>query len=176
MSGIATAASNSANGFITSILASRCRSLAQVYNHRRLRGPMPVRQSLLIVILGVFPLSAQWVNYPTPGVPKTAAGAPNLNAPAPRLANGKPDFSGVWQPEKTRPCPPEGCDDMQVGEEFLNIGWSVKGGLPYQPWAAEQVKTRKARNGQDDPGTHCLPTGIMMMHTTPLFRKIVHTP
>ena len=135
-----------------------------------------MRLSLLIVILGVSRLGAQWVNYPTAGVPKTAAGAPNLNAPAPRLANGKPDFSGVWQPEKTRPCPPEGCDDMQVGEEFLNIGWSIKGGLPYQPWAAEAVKTRKARNGQDDPGTHCMPTGILMMHTTPLFRKIVHTP
>jgi len=122
------------------------------------------------------PLSAQWLHYPTAGVPKTTNGAANLNAPAPRTPDGKPDFSGVWQAEKTRPCPPDGCDDMQVGEEFLNLGWAVKGGIPYQPWAADLVKARKAINGQEDPGTHCLPTGIVMMHTTPLLKKIVQVP
>jgi hypothetical protein len=122
------------------------------------------------------PAGAQWLSYPTAGVPKTTSGAPDLNARAPRTADGKPDFSGIWQPEKNRPCPPEGCDDMQIGQEFLNIGWSLKAGLPYQPWAAELVKARKALNGREDPGTRCLPTGVVMMHTTPLLKKIVQTP
>ena len=39
---------------------------------------------------------AQWLKYPTPGVPKTANGKPNLTAPTPRTADGKPDFSGIW--------------------------------------------------------------------------------
>ena len=39
---------------------------------------------------------AQWLKYPTPGVPKTADGKPNLAAPAPRTTDGKPDFSGIW--------------------------------------------------------------------------------
>jgi hypothetical protein len=137
-----------------------------------------VRLTAVLSLLSAIaaPAGAQWVSYPTAGVPRTATGAPDLNAPTPRTTDGKPDFSGIWQPEKNRPCPPEGCDDMPIPQEFLNIGWSLKGGLPYQPWAAELVKARKALNGQEDPGTHCLPTGIIMMHTTPLLKKIVQTP
>jgi hypothetical protein len=32
------------------------------------------------------PLTAQWLNYPTPGIPRTPDGKPNLVAPAPRTA------------------------------------------------------------------------------------------
>jgi hypothetical protein len=47
--------------------------------------------------------SAQWLNYPTPGTPRTNDGKPNLSAPAPRLSNAKPDLSGVWQIESPAP-------------------------------------------------------------------------
>jgi hypothetical protein len=122
------------------------------------------------------PVHAQWLHYPTAGIPRTSAGVFDPNARAPRGVDGKPDLSGVWDIEHNRPCPPEGCADMEVGQEFVNIGWSLKGGLPYQPWAAALVKTRIAQNGKDDPGSHCLPTGIVKMHTTPLYRKIVQIP
>jgi hypothetical protein len=121
-------------------------------------------------------LSAQWLDHPTAGVPKTAAGAPNLLAPTPRAADGKPDFSGMWDIEHNRPCPPEGCNDMLIGQEFLDIGWSLKGGLPYQPWAAALVKARMEENGKDDPGSHCMPVGPVKMLTTPLFRRILQAP
>src|SRR4029077_19546357 len=39
------------------------------------------------------PLSAQWLQSPTAGVPKLPNGRPNLNAPPPRAADGKPDLS-----------------------------------------------------------------------------------
>jgi len=103
-------------------------------------------------------------------------GTPNLQALAPRTLDGKPDFSGVWEPEKNRPCPPEGCADMQVPLEFLNIGSSLKDGLPYQPWAAEIRKTRTEQNGKDDPVSRCLPGGIVKRHTTPQLRKIIQIP
>ncbi len=45
--------------------------------------------------------SAQWLNFPTPGIPRTRDGKPNLTAPTPRTADGKPDLSGVWMHEGT---------------------------------------------------------------------------
>lgn len=121
-------------------------------------------------------VSAQWLTYPTTGVPKASDGRPNLSAPAPRTLDGKPDLSGIWDIEHNRPCPPPGCFDMEVGQEFVNIGWGLKGGLPYQPWAASLRKTRSEENGKDDPVTHCLPGGVVKSHTSALLRKIVQTP
>ena len=121
-------------------------------------------------------LSAQWLKYPTAGVPRAADGKPDLNAPAPRTADGKPDLSGIWDIEHNLPCPPGGCGDMEVGQEFVNIGWSLKGGLPYQPWAADLRKARMEANGKDDPSSHCLPRGALRAHTTPLLRKIIQAP
>lgn len=54
-------------------------------------------QSLVFgLLLGplICPLNAQWVNYPTAGVPRTLEGKPDLAAACPRTADGKPDFSG----------------------------------------------------------------------------------
>src|SRR6185295_18430184 len=101
------------------------------------------------------PLAAQWLHYRNGQIPRTPDGKPNLAAPAPRAADGKPDLSGIWDIEHNRPCPKEGCPDMPVGLEFFNIGVSLKGGLPYQPWAAELVKERMANNGKDSPTSRC---------------------
>ncbi len=86
------------------------------------------------------PLAAQWLNYPTPGLPRTADGKPNLSAPAPRTADGKPDLSGVWDGDLKPPCPPRGCDDNQSVREFLDIGATLKDGLP-----CTLVKSRRVR-------------------------------
>jgi hypothetical protein len=131
---------------------------------------------LAAVVVAGQALSAQWLKYPTRGVPRTPAGAPDLGAPTPRAADGKPDFSGIWEPVKNRPCPPNGCFDMEVSEEFFNIGWSLKNGLPYQPWAAQAVKERTEQNGKDDPVTHCQPPSLLQLHTTPQLRKILRLP
>lgn len=122
------------------------------------------------------PAVAQWLNYPTPGVPRLPDGKPNLTAPAPRTADGKPDLSGIWAWEDNRPCPPGGCPDARVGQEFINIGWSLKGGLPYQPWAAELVKKHRAENSKDDPQSRCLPRGALRIHTDGLLKKIAQVP
>lgn len=119
---------------------------------------------------------AQWMVYPTAGVPRLADGSPNLNAPTPKTPDGKPDFSGIWEPEKNRGCPADGCADMQVPQEFVNIGFSLKDGLPFQPWAAEARKNRAEQNGKDDPVSRCLPGGIVKLHTTPQLRKIIQIP
>jgi len=56
---------------------------------------------LLLVTLCGHVVSAQWVNHPTPGTPRTADGKPILTARTPRAPNGKPDLSGVWHVQPT---------------------------------------------------------------------------
>ena len=64
----------------------------------------------------------QWVHYPTAGVPEKADGTPNLTAPAPRLAGGKPDFSGIWHTAGIIP------RDVDLNR-FINCGNEI-GGSP----------------------------------------------
>lgn len=62
-----------------------------------------MRYQRLPLLFAVFSVGAhaQWLNYPTPGTPRTRDGKPNLAAPAPRALDGKPDLSGVWRHEMT---------------------------------------------------------------------------
>ena len=138
---------------------------------------MRLSAAVIVAMVAVeAPAAAQWLNYPTPGVPTTASGAPNLEAPTPRVPDGRPDLSGMWEAEKNRPCPPTGCFDSILSEQFLDIAWGLKGGLPYQPWAAALVKERQRQNGKDDPNSNCLPIGALRMHTAPFIKKIIQVP
>jgi hypothetical protein len=137
-----------------------------------------MRTAVGIIICVMSPLlSAQWLNYPTPGIPRLPDGKPNLAAPAPRTPDGKPDFAGIWGLS----CPVANgtvfcATEIAVPREFGNIGQSLKNSLPYQPWAAELVKTTRENNRPNDPLTHCLPTGIVRLHVFPLFRKFIQVP
>ena len=46
-----------------------------------------LRRAILLFVMATVPVvgGAQWLNYPTPGIPRLASGAPDLKAPAPRL-------------------------------------------------------------------------------------------
>src|SRR5216684_6610269 len=94
-----------------------------------------ISTAAVILLAAPAPASAQWINYPTARVPRLRNGNPNLSAPAPRTKDGKPDLSGIWQLEAH--CPPEGCGDYPAAPEFGDLGARLKGGLPYQPWAAD---------------------------------------
>jgi hypothetical protein len=131
------------------------------------RGCLKVLLSLALIAT---PASGQWLKYPTPAFPKTPSGLPNLGAPTPRTADGKPDFSGTWEAENTI------RTAFPIGPQFLDISSGLEGGLPYQPWAAELAKARRADNSKDDPDTRCLPISIVRTFTYPTLKKIVQVP
>ena len=126
---------------------------------------------------------AQWLRYPTEGVPRKADGTPNLAAAAPRLPNGKPDFSGIWHAGNRVPCTPEINRFIDCGAEIggskltLDLGLDLPGSsLPYQPWAADVKKQRTADFSRDDPHVRCLPDSVPRMWTLPHLTKAVHSP
>lgn len=125
---------------------------------------------------------AQYLRYPTAGVPTTADGKPNLAAPAPRTPDGKPDFSGIWL--TGNPLCPGGLDpvsltcgsELPMGREGINFGASLPGGLPYQPWLAALTKKRTAEDAKDDPHVKCLPDTFLRAYSLPHLLKFVQTP
>jgi hypothetical protein len=124
-------------------------------------------------------LSAQWLNYPTAGVPRTPSGIPNLGAPTPRTADGKPDLSGIWQANNVIHCDTtkQNCvNDLPISPHFFNISTGLKDPIPYQAWAADLLKKRVANEGADDPVERCLPAGAPRMHFAPTYKKIVQVP
>jgi hypothetical protein len=60
---------------------------------------MTHRRLAVLSVLFAAAMQGQWLNYRTPGTPRTRDGEPNLSAPAPRALDGKPDLSGVWMHE-----------------------------------------------------------------------------
>jgi hypothetical protein len=128
------------------------------------------------IILAAAPaaLFAQWLDYPTPEVPRTPDGKPDLAAPAPRTADGKPDFSGMWGWENRYNCGAK-CNDTQISREFINIASTLKAPVPYQPWAADLVKKRSVEQGLD-PNVHCMPRGAPRIWTDDYYKRIFQVP
>jgi hypothetical protein len=132
-------------------------------------------------------VSAQWVNFHSPGTPRLPDGRPNLAARAPRAANGRPDLSGVWhvQPnsrEEMKRLFGNDVDAIEVpGMEIdtvskyaINIFQDLKPQeWPMKPAAAEIMKRRRP---EDFPPTFCLPAGIPISTMLSEVSKIVQTP
>ena len=138
-------------------------------------------------------LNAQWLTYPSPRAPRTATGEVDLAAAAPRLANGRPDLSGVWMTAEplcvirgtapisellkmnppSRKCPPR---TASFSRQSINIGIDMPGGLPYQPWLATLVDERTANQAIDDPHIRCLPDFFLRAYGLPHYLKFVQTP
>lgn len=118
---------------------------------------------------------AQWPDFPTPDVPRTADGEVDLDGPVPRMADGRPDFSGLWSGRS----PFGQADDDDNGPPlagFLDAGANIEGGLPFQPWARALRDEREATGSADNPEAHCLPMGNLQFHTQGAPRKFVHNP
>src|SRR5262249_15009693 len=128
-----------------------------------------------LIIVCAASASAQWISYPTPGIPRTADGKPNLYAPTPKAADGHPDLTGLWQ--RTRGAIQRtGGAGLAMGpnlEDFMRPGEKIP---PMLPTAEKLHRERQTNFMKDRPSASCLPHGIpdQMLIRVPL--KIVQNP
>jgi len=114
-----------------------------------------------VLLLASVPLAAQWLHYPTPGMPRTPEGKPNLSAAAPKMPDGKPDLSGIWA-----------AADNKYLQNLAADGISV----PFQPWAEKLYKERSENLGKGRPSERCLTHGVTDFDALGINWKIVQTP
>jgi hypothetical protein len=136
------------------------------------------RVAVFAAVLASAPAAAQWVGYPTAHVPRKADGTVDMTAPTPRLANGKPDFTGIWISDRTEPGKETISDasSLPSGRHMQDMGVDMEGGLPYQPWQLPIVKKRTENLAIDDPHIRCLPDFFLRAYGLPHMLKFVHTP
>jgi hypothetical protein len=120
-----------------------------------------MKSAIATALLFVAAAPAQWIKYPTPGVPRAPDGHPNLSAPAPRTANEKPDLSGVWvvEPGYTGNI----AKDLKPGE------------LTMQPWAAALYQHRQDTASREDPQGRCVLSGVPRENVVPYPFKILNS-
>jgi hypothetical protein len=126
-----------------------------------------MRPLIVLLCIAAPPMPAQWLNYRSPGIPRTAGGKVNLSAPTPKTPDGKPDLSGTWESEYGY---------------FTNLAKDLKpGDVVMQPWAAQLVTQREGALHNDDLLVQCMPPGVPRINMSgsgamPHPFKIVQTP
>ena len=167
----------------------------------------PPRKALLtaaLIALGVASasnhLSAQWLKYPTAGVPRKADGNVDMSAPplgcrmanptfpesglrespmiAARMACRVPRICHLRGIRKVRTTAQTPGDPTAIvgSRQMANIGIDLPGGLPYQPWLAAIVKERTDNLAKDDPHIRCWPDNFLRAYGMPHLLKFVHKP
>lgn len=138
---------------------------------------------------------AQWIGYPTPGLPRIKDGKPDLTAKTPRTRDGKPDLSGVWHPQTTTLAELRnflGPDFDLIEVPGMGVETISKYGITLFPGddpAGMNIMTNAgkaafARRFTTDgspapealPATHCLPLAIPLVSNLSEVTKIVQSP
>jgi len=113
---------------------------------------------------GAFDLGA------TQGAGATKQGSRAKAGPAPRLANGLPDFggNGAWFP---------GFSGNIAETKWKGVkSADVKVDVPFLPSALEVFNQRVTSNSKDDPEAQCLPVGVPRYMFDPYAFEMVQTP
>jgi hypothetical protein len=112
------------------------------------------RVAFILLVFSINPLAnSQWLNYPTPGIPRTKAGKPDLSAPVPKLAAGIPDLSGIWG---------RGGNPPEVPDSQLTV----------QGLAAVERFRATASNNKDTNLAKCLPHFLTQVVPLSLYKIV----
>jgi hypothetical protein len=117
------------------------------------------RLTTIILLVASTPISAQWFDWKAPGIPRLENGRVDVNAPAPRAPDGRPDLSGLWVP-------------VDASGTLFNLE-------NFQEWALQFMEEQARTFKVNDPRFNCLPDGpasYIAGPTTGGTRRIVQTP
>src|SRR5262249_47180102 len=118
--------------------------------------------TFVFLVLCAASADAQWLDHKTPGLPRTADGKVKLTAPAPRAADGKPDFTGIWTPS--------GGQGELNGLETLRVDPA-----DMKPWAIKLQEERSHDYFKGRPDFQCRPSG-MEAEAYEREKRILQTP
>jgi hypothetical protein len=105
---------------------------------------MPTPARTLFVCLATIPLSAQWLDQPTQGIPRTA--------------DGKPNLQGIWQ---VRNRAAYGLEYHAASLDILpGKGVVVDGKIPYTPAALARRNQNFEKRAELDPFNKCFMPGV----------------
>src|SRR6266498_1868069 len=110
--------------------------------------------SFAVLVSLAQPCAAQWLNQPTPDIPRTSAGKPDLTAPPRRAADGHVDLSGVWL---------RGSSNVRFDGADSSI----------TPAAKSLIRAREENYFKERPSHQCRPTGPEVVYG---WRRVVQTP
>jgi hypothetical protein len=147
----------------------------------------------LFVLFALLSISApaQWLNYPTPGTPRTPDGKPNLSAPTPRAVDGKPDLSGAWHAQPTSIAEMKHLFGTTLIDNVVNLSvpgmevdtvskYAVNILLDFKPEEApmrpEALAIFRRRLANPSTGSFCLPLGVPIAGLVTEATKIVQSP
>jgi len=116
----------------------------------------------VVLALSATSAGAQWLKHPTPGLPRNADGKVNLSAPAPRTADGKPDFTGIWASA--------GGQENLGGLATLRVDPA-----DMKPWARDLQRERGHDYFKGRPEFMCRPSGVEAEHLE-REKRILQTP
>ena len=108
---------------------------------------------VVLSLLAITTADAQWLNQPTPNIPRTADGKPDMAAPPPRGADGLPDLSGLWRRVQGVRIP---VPDRALTQKSRDL-----------------IREREETYFKDRPSFQCQPMGPEIW---PGWRRIIQTP
>src|SRR4030095_9964578 len=118
------------------------------------------------VLPGLFLISAALISCSRS--PASSAGS------IPRTADGKPDFSCIWQGCNRAPAPPE--DHVARHQAPAGKGVVQGGPIPYQPWAAAKKIENDRNRATADPLATCYMPGVPRIMYMEFPFQIFQTP